>query len=747
MRKALNRASVLLLLLLGVYPQVYLVSETLRCTAEPRLALWLLALCLWLWIAACFRKGIYLGMPLSALTLYAAYRSLGGNPAAQLVDLFDRITGVYYERFYAPGRSYVFSDAVPSHALVLLFLGFLAAAYLASALSSRSGRVPITLIGALPLPLLCLAINGEPSALCILALLLFVLLLIVGGSSYAERGGDGAAVFSALLPVTILLCVLLLVYDPGKYSFTERDVEVSQRFDLLQKLVSDWVRDKSAELESRLPEALVQELPLPEGQETQEAPSAQPSPSASAAASLELPQSGWGELGAPLELTARYDEDALQDTVLRVRSDRSGQLYLRLCSYGDYTGTGWALCTDVPPLSSLHFAASAVAAEPDSAAQRAELRTEQPCPYAFVPYYCAASSPEDSFVPADGVSYALDIAQPVSDVLALRLSGAAAEQEAAYRDYAHAVYTRLPQETASAVRAICAENGLSADDPALMQAAAQFIRSRVSYDIGTAPYPSGDCALYFLTEAETGYCIHYASAAAVLFRSLGVPARVTVGYLAQARAGQSCTVTEADAHAWVEVYRDGLGWIPVEVTGQQGSEQPQDTAQPVLTEAPGETAQPENGASDAPTGTQVTPSPSPAPLPLGPVSGGDTAEAGQSAFPWGTVIAVLFALLLAALPFGWYRLARARFLRALGQDDRRKAAVAVYRAAQRLGRFGADLPEAVRVCAEKASFSLHAISREELDASRAAFGAQLNALYPRLRLRDKLLLKYGMGYK
>ena len=45
-------------------------------------------------------------------------------------------------------------------------------------------------------------------------------------------------------------------------------------------------------------------------------------------------------------------------------------------------------------------------------------------------------------------------------------------------------------------------------------------------------------AIYFLTESHRGYCIHYASAAAVLYRALGIPARVCEGFMADTRAGR-----------------------------------------------------------------------------------------------------------------------------------------------------------------------------------------------------------------
>lgn len=72
---------------------------------------------------------------------------------------------------------------------------------------------------------------------------------------------------------------------------------------------------------------------------------------------------------------------------------------------------------------------------------------------------------------------------------------------------------------------------------------------------------------------KTGYCIHFASAAVMMFRSMGIPARYAEGYFADnecitERTGNTIkyNITDKSAHAWVEIYQEGLGWVPVEVT-------------------------------------------------------------------------------------------------------------------------------------------------------------------------------------
>ncbi|KQS64844.1 DUF3488 and transglutaminase-like domain-containing protein [Modestobacter sp. Leaf380] len=86
------------------------------------------------------------------------------------------------------------------------------------------------------------------------------------------------------------------------------------------------------------------------------------------------------------------------------------------------------------------------------------------------------------------------------------------------------------------------------------------------YSLATTPGTTGDDLADFL-ERRRGYCEQYAGAMAVLVRAAGVPARVVLGYTpGQPQTDGSRLVTTADAHAWVEVYFAGLGWVPYDPT-------------------------------------------------------------------------------------------------------------------------------------------------------------------------------------
>jgi transglutaminase-like putative cysteine protease len=88
------------------------------------------------------------------------------------------------------------------------------------------------------------------------------------------------------------------------------------------------------------------------------------------------------------------------------------------------------------------------------------------------------------------------------------------------------------------------------------------------YSYAVQPPPgNGDAVEQFLFDMRQGYCTYYASAMAVMARSLGIPARVAIGYATGEydAANLTYTVYEQDAHAWPELYVNGR-WTPFEPT-------------------------------------------------------------------------------------------------------------------------------------------------------------------------------------
>lgn len=114
----------------------------------------------------------------------------------------------------------------------------------------------------------------------------------------------------------------------------------------------------------------------------------------------------------------------------------------------------------------------------------------------------------------------------------------------------------------------------------------RFLAENYSYTRSPGKTPTGkDFITYFLTESKKGYCTSFASAAVMLLRASGIPARYAAGLTVGADEIKGAPLSEGGlhrlsindhhAHAWAEVYVDGLGWRPVEMTpGYEGSENP-----------------------------------------------------------------------------------------------------------------------------------------------------------------------------
>lgn len=109
-----------------------------------------------------------------------------------------------------------------------------------------------------------------------------------------------------------------------------------------------------------------------------------------------------------------------------------------------------------------------------------------------------------------------------------------------------------------------------------------YVRTGTKYDLNPAMMDQNaeDFAKWFLEESDSGYCVHFATSAAVLLKAAGIPARYATGYMVQVEEGKTVAVLESDAHAWVEFWLPGFGWTVLEATPASADEYvPQETTQ------------------------------------------------------------------------------------------------------------------------------------------------------------------------
>jgi transglutaminase-like putative cysteine protease len=97
-----------------------------------------------------------------------------------------------------------------------------------------------------------------------------------------------------------------------------------------------------------------------------------------------------------------------------------------------------------------------------------------------------------------------------------------------------------------------------------------WFRDNFKYSLATSAGNGADALEAFLTEGNggrVGYCEQFASAMAVMARTLNIPARVAVGFLEPEQTGKNTYVYSAwDMHAWPELYFPGAGWVRFEPT-------------------------------------------------------------------------------------------------------------------------------------------------------------------------------------
>ena len=280
-----------------------------------------------------------------------------------------------------------------------------------------------------------------------------------------------------------------------------------------------------------------------------------------------------------LRLRGRLD-DAI---VMRVRAAR--QFNWRALVFDTYTGSGWKtsdgqvheLDGTYPPITLVHQGDEVLsyAARPLQVVQTFYIDREQPnvvfaAPLAERLYVPSGKIYQDRFGAVrltntlkPGTVYSVVSRALVPD--ARRLRSAPEEVPQVIRER----YLKLPA-LPSRVHALAQK--VVAGQPTRydrVMAINRFLSADYRYDLSIpAQARPGDAVDYFLFEERSGYCEHFASAMVVLLRAAGVPARLVTGYT----PGTLNLVTgllevhNSDAHAWVEVFFMGQGWVEFDPT-------------------------------------------------------------------------------------------------------------------------------------------------------------------------------------
>lgn len=390
-------------------------------------------------------------------------------------------------------------------------------------------------------------------------------------------------------------------------------------------------------------------------------------------------------------------------SVMRVDSPIGGSLYLRGRDYDRYTGTGWESSSGrVETFTSGSRSAGALSVVTYGVRE-----------VLYVPYYTT----EEIWLVGGSLENEDNLQQ-----YSYHLSSACSRDSVT----PDSSYTKLPEDTLAWAQKLSEE--ITSGTATATEKAIQiqnYIRNSAVYDLSTPRMDSeaGDFAQWFLEESETGYCVHFATAATVLLRSAGIPARYVEGYMVNCNADSDVVVSNQDAHAWAEYYDSDFGaWRILEATPADPDDGESElTATIPETETIPITTQQEDHSRTDPTGAEIIPTYPDSNLANDPETPadlmGNTAEESKKFLHIPDWLTTVFKclLLISCIPLQ----AQVRIRRKMSlwnHGDSNERAINRWTQTKKLSKLlKLPYPDNLENIAQKAKFSQHRILQEELE--------------------------------
>ena len=633
---------------------------------------WLLG---WVWLLCAltgcvlfsFHTGTLLGVSCSIAAVYWLWNAWGiSKPIRALIT---RLSVIYDSAYHWGVLEFAGIDwQTTSLDLLLMAWGGVIALAAAAAIVRGRGGIAAAGIAVPPLILTMVVTDTPPDALPLGGFILSVILLMMTRSVARQNPRQGARLAAlTAVPAALLLTALFTAYPQDTY--------VNRAQEQLDTIVAWWQ------------DAIVS--PFRGGSNLGQ--TMNPTPTSSASTRL-------GSLG-PRRVTAYK--------VMEVTADFDGTLYLRGQDYDAYDGLSWTSTAD---------RGESLTKSPQSTHRgTVTVKTLRPMELVYIPGY-----PSRDYILYDGrmenTDEQTEFTWSVSKIPMLpdRFS-------TQYTDTSSlAPYLELPQSTWAwaddYLGQILKDGGLYGTDlnysmnTEIARIIINHVASSARYSLNTSRMDSesDDFARWFLEESDTGYCVHFATAATVLLRAAGVPARYVTGYMVSCEAGKTVTVESDRAHAWVEYYDDSVrAWLIAEPTPPDLEDDEPETES--VTAPPPGTQAPTEGKDETAPSTQETK----------PTRPGNENKPGQEKPEQRLKLwHVLRWLLLAALL--WFAIVFQRLLRIFlrrrrmtGGPNRR--ALGLWQDVERISAvLDQEPPEELLMLAQKARFSQHKLNKEEL---------------------------------
>ena len=617
--------------------------------------------------ALCYQGKYGGGVVLCVLALLAGYLWREGTALTQLLALITQITAVY-DRAY--GCGYLDFGAKAWNAdYPIAILGVLMALSVTRAVCRGKGTWMAVAGAVSPLALCFVVTDTVPdSGYLFLAMAGLILLMLTSAVRRESVPQANRLAVLAALPVVLALSGLFAAIPREGYSYYPQEI---------QDRILSWAEEAFQTVETT-----VENL------------------------------SGGADVGKRetvdlASLGARLESSI---AVMEVTAGEDGVLYLRGQDYDEYTGTGWVSNTDRQET----FEGSG------QAAGDVTIRTRHRKNILYLPYY-----PTGGILLTDGTAeneggMEYTFSRTVLPEGWQELAAGFQSTSASY-PFDWVPYVELPLAAHNGAQEILAKirpEGTSNTE--IAEKIGEYVRNSAEYDLDPPRMDADaeDFAVWFLGAADKGYCVHFATAAAVLLRAEGIPARYVTGYAVKARAGEAVTVTGEHAHAWVEYYEPAVdAWIVLEATpadfhaAVEETEEPSWQATYESTETPteGETA----GEATLPEKAEPTAAET-LPLPTGTKEEPARAKADLS---WLVKLGKwILSLLAAGLLLTAQRRLRQTLTRiACRSGEPNAQALARWREAERLAKLLKETPpEELEALARKAKFSQHTLTAEEL---------------------------------
>ena len=571
--------------------------------------------------------GIALGILLFNGKLFDSFRSLVYNLSAAYNTAFGwrvlQVNGLTPEKM---------AELLP---IVLCFWGSLVCAVCAWSVTKGQSTVPVVLL-ALPAPLSGLIVAESTPGMFWMFLLVYglAMVLLTGATRYDDAKRGNRATLYAALPVALAVIILFAAIPKSTYTGQDRSKEWSDALLSRSHLRQAWDVLTGRQIEQQ-------------GADTR---------------SVSL-----SDLGARSETNS---------PVMSVLSHYSGMVYLRGSALDTYDGRNWVNSGDGTTLSW---------PTESQLGQTGELMISTRYAHAmlYMPYYVTSMNLDRV---ARGVENETRMTQ--YSVTCAPMPNAS-YFEALYPDPAsnpHMVggdldtqCTLLPENTMNWAKPLAERitAGLGNNYHKAL-AIARYVETSATYSLRPAKMPGseGDFARWFLERADSGYCVHFATAATVLLKAAGIPARYVVGYRVMVQEGVLTSVTDAHAHAWVEYWLPGFGWTVLDPT-------------------------PASAAVEGETETEKT----------------------QWTFslniPGGVWIGI--GLFVPVALIAQWRIRLGRRLRRLKKGDCKEKVISRYgRLTELYELLGQEIPADITALAEKAKFSPHPMTQEDVDTLDSA---------------------------